>query len=148
MAVVFQEFVRSRWASAACLAVVLLALALPARGLVFPGGRELPLCQFKRVTHLPCPGCGLTRSFIGMAHLDLPRAARFHPLGLVLFPLVLFLAALLPAPAAARERVAAWAERNRGLVTWALWGLMVVFFAYGWGRMMWVLAVPSRGNIW
>ena len=87
MVAVLTEVLRSKWASIACLAVVVLALVLPPQGFVLPGGKPLEMCQFKMLTHLPCPGCGLTRSFIGMAHLDLARAARFHPLGLVLFPL-------------------------------------------------------------
>jgi hypothetical protein len=39
------------------------------------------LCIFNRITGLPCPGCGLTRSFCALGHGELARAAAFHPLG-------------------------------------------------------------------
>src|SRR5687768_5362657 len=100
MLCILNQCVRSRWASAACLAVVVLALALP------PQGFGIPLCQFHQVTRMPCPGCGLTRSFIGLAHLNLEGAVFYNPTGVLLFPIVLFLAALLPVPGETRERVA------------------------------------------
>lgn len=43
------------------------------------------LCAFRRLTNLPCAGCGLTRSFCSMAKGDLPRAVAFHPLGPLVF---------------------------------------------------------------
>jgi hypothetical protein len=115
--------------------------------MVLPGGKELPICQFKRVTDLPCPGCGLTRSFIGVAHLDLDRAARFHPFGLVLFPLAVVSALLLPLPAAARERLAGAAERHRRLLGALFWALLAAFLVHGFGRMLWVLVAPQN-RIW
>src|SRR5437588_12182829 len=124
MVIVFTEFLGSKWASITCLAVVVLALVLPPQGFEFPGGKPVPMCQFKIMTHLPCPGCGLTRSFIGMAHLDPARAARFHPLGLVLFPLTVFLAALLPLPGWRRQRLAAWIEARSLPFNIALWTLV------------------------
>src|SRR5437588_3628142 len=133
MVIVFTEFLGSKWASITCLAVVVLALVLPPQGFEFPGGKPVPMCQFKTVTHLPCPGCGLTRSFIGMAHLDAARAARFHPLGLVLFPLTLFVASLLGVPDSRRKRLTAWIEARPVPFSVALWTLLAVFILYGFG---------------
>jgi hypothetical protein len=40
-----------------------------------------PLCPFRLLTGLPCPGCGLTRSLVSLLHGDLSAAVLFHPLG-------------------------------------------------------------------
>jgi hypothetical protein len=39
------------------------------------------LCPFRMVTGLPCPGCGMTRSLISLAHGDIAASLYFHPLG-------------------------------------------------------------------
>ena len=49
------------------------------------------LCLFQQMTGLPCPGCGLTRSVVCMAHGHLADALAFHPLGpLMLAALIYF----------------------------------------------------------
>ncbi|PZR88001.1 MAG: hypothetical protein DLM67_21345 [Candidatus Nephthysia bennettiae] len=58
----------------------------------------LPPCPFLLVTGHPCPFCGGTRSFAGMWHGDLGRAAALYPLGPALFFAVL---AAIPVLAAA-----------------------------------------------
>ena len=50
-------------------------------------------CSFRQMFGVGCPGCGLTRCFISVAHGELAAAWRFSPLGLVVFGLV---AAQLP----------------------------------------------------
>lgn len=50
--------------------------------------RPLPeICLMRRMLAMPCPGCGLTRSFILAADGRLAAAAAMHPVGLVLFAL-------------------------------------------------------------
>ena len=44
-----------------------------------------PLCLIKAVTGHDCPGCGMTRSFTYMGHLDPWMAFRMHALGPVLW---------------------------------------------------------------
>lgn len=39
------------------------------------------LCVFRRATGVPCPSCGLTRSWTAVAHGRLADGFRMHPLG-------------------------------------------------------------------
>jgi hypothetical protein len=73
--------------------VVALSAALNVRpeGQVGLPGVQRPLpgvCSFRRMTGHPCPGCGLTRSFISIAHGDLRAAWDFNPSGILLFGLL------------------------------------------------------------
>lgn len=75
---------------AVCLGVVLLAAMLrvnPTADGVVLGGIQLPeVCGAKKAG-IPCPGCGLTRSFVLGVRLD-PAAFRLHRLGPLLLLLV------------------------------------------------------------
>lgn len=81
---------------------ILLALSLTIVALSFvlsvPGNERvvLPLinvplpglCYTREIFGIPCPGCGLTRCFISLAHGEFSRALRFHPAGVLLFAFV------------------------------------------------------------
>jgi hypothetical protein len=121
---------RSVWVSVAALVVVVLSLVLP------PGGPPFPLCQFKVVTGLPCFGCGLTRSFIGVAHFNLVRAVTFHPASLYLFPFVVVLGALLFVPRHWRETLGRWSESHPRLVNYSAAIGIGLFFLYGTVRLL------------
>jgi hypothetical protein len=140
VALVIAYLLRARWFSLACAAVVALSVALP------PQGLGLPACQFKELTQLPCFGCGLTRSFVGMAHLDLVRAVVFHPLGVPLFALTCLFGGLLPAPRRVRERCAAWALRRPRLVNGLSIALAVGFAVYGLARLVYGMQVLNHGG--
>lgn len=43
------------------------------------------ICPFRAITGIPCPGCGLTRSFMAIARGDFENALRMHLFGPVLF---------------------------------------------------------------
>jgi hypothetical protein len=53
------------------------------------GVQPVPLCLFHRVTGLPCPFCGGTRSFAAMAHGNIGAAAHVYPIGPLMFLAVL-----------------------------------------------------------
>lgn len=77
------------------------------------------LCPFRRMTSLPCPACGLTRSFVATAHGRLPEAFAFHLFGPFLFLgfFVLVLVAL-----SGRLRPDWWRPLYGPLLTtWLLW---------------------------
>ncbi|HYP97757.1 MAG TPA: DUF2752 domain-containing protein [Polyangiaceae bacterium] len=51
---------------------------------------RLPFCPLASVFGVPCPGCGLTRATLALAHGDLQHALELHPLVLVLAPLFIW----------------------------------------------------------
>lgn len=65
------------------------------------------VCLFRRATGLPCPNCGLARSWTATAHGQLTRGFRLHPLG----PPALFVALLVAVmPSAWLNRLKPWAS--------------------------------------
>ncbi len=50
----------------------------------FEKGR-FSICFFHTLTNLPCPGCGLTRSFVWLLHGDVLRSVMFNPFGVAIF---------------------------------------------------------------
>ncbi len=70
--------------------VVLAAVMSPSSEVLTFVGAEVPvMCMFRQVVGLPCPGCGMTRSFVFMAHGAVFDAFRMHALGPFVFALVL-----------------------------------------------------------
>jgi len=126
---------RLAWASAAAVAWPVLALARwlnpDPRGFGTHEQLGLEPCRFEAVTHIPCPGCGLTTSFAAMAHGHPLDAFSAHPMGPCLFALTLFVAVFAPFAIARRYPVLALLARREtnaalsvtlalGLVTLAL----------------------------
>jgi hypothetical protein len=77
-----------------------------------PDGSPLRgLCLLHEALAIECPLCGMTRSFVSLAHGDLGAALRFHPAGPLLFvAMVVFVAAAL---AVALRRGRPLVERRR-----------------------------------
>jgi hypothetical protein len=69
------------------------------------------LCMFRNVTGLECPGCGLSRAFVCIAHGDLVRAWRYNPASWLVF---LFVAAQIPYRTVQLWRI----HRGRGELRW------------------------------
>src|SRR4051794_9913890 len=128
--------VRNRWTPWVLLGGLLLLVLLPRSGF------GVPMCAFKELTGLPCPGCGLTRSLICAAHGDWPAAARMNPVGVLLFPVVpagVFLGLL---PVTRRRAVADWVEHHSLAVNGTLIALCVLLLLNGIARIAWILGGP------
>jgi hypothetical protein len=93
-------FLRGAWVLAGAGAWAILAIAAwlrpDARGFGTHQQLGLPPCGFEAITHLPCPGCGLTTSFAHMAHGHPIDAFRAHLMGPLLFAIVAALALYSP----------------------------------------------------
>jgi hypothetical protein len=42
------------------------------------------ICLFKRITGLPCPSCGTTRSVLSISHMHLADALYYNPIGFII----------------------------------------------------------------
>jgi hypothetical protein len=76
---------RARDLAIAGSALSCLAVAFVAPGSAVEDGPVI--CPFRLATGLPCPGCGLARSWSALAHGDIGGAFARHPFGPVLFVL-------------------------------------------------------------
>ena len=50
-------------------------------------------CPFKTIFKIPCPGCGITRAYLSVLHLDFAKAFEYNPMFWsvpILFLLMLF----------------------------------------------------------
>ena len=68
------------------------ALAVLGISLYFTPG-TLPgfeVCSFKRMTGLPCPGCGLTRAFCSISHGQIGQAWSFNPFAFLFYALAVY----------------------------------------------------------
>ena len=68
---------RLSWIPALRIAAVIAAMA-------FVMGSGVVPCGFAQTTHLPCPGCGSTRSVQALLHGDVLGAIRMNPFGPVM----------------------------------------------------------------
>ncbi|MES2767372.1 MAG: DUF2752 domain-containing protein [Bacteroidota bacterium] len=50
----------------------------------------LPRCPWKTLFDIRCPGCGMTRAFIHILHLDFAGAFHDNPLSFIVFPAITY----------------------------------------------------------
>ena len=81
---------------AICLAVVVVSLLFEVRSddrvafLAWPSHPLPETCGCRALFGIPCPGCGLTRSFVHLAHGRWAQSWRAHHLGWLLAAALLF----------------------------------------------------------
>jgi len=94
------------------------------------------ICPFYEVTGLPCPGCGLTRSFVCFAHGDILAAFRWNLLGPVVWIsfALLFVRSLLTII----RRKATFPLSSRAINRLSL-GVLTAFLLFDGCRIVWLL---------
>ncbi|MEA3368510.1 MAG: DUF2752 domain-containing protein [Planctomycetota bacterium] len=113
---------------------------------------EGTICMLRRVTGMPCPTCGATRSLRALGQGQVAAAVRFHPLG-PLYGILLLVVMVRSAGIALSGRT--WLERTARVLVWMLpflalatVGLYVVrmwlFFADGTGSAAWAASPMGR----
>src|SRR5262249_37084351 len=93
-----------------------------------------PLCVSRAYLGIKCPGCGLTRSFVYLAHGEFMASLRAHRVGWLLF-------ALIAAQVPYRLWAMRWPPKGRALARFANWvgGVLVVLLMANWvGELVFV----------
>jgi len=105
---------------------------------LFPWERVPSPCVFWRVTGLPCPSCGMTRSVVALTHLDFARAAYMNPLGIAFVAVfgVWWGHAAYEVTTGRRTGLLAWTSRKMTALAVAA---VAVLFIYGGTRIAWLL---------
>ncbi|MCP3914140.1 MAG: DUF2752 domain-containing protein [bacterium] len=80
------------------------------------GEVRLVPCPVHAVTGVACPGCGMTRACVALAHGEVASAWSFHPFAFLLVPLALCFAV---APGGTRQMWASVPDRVRTVVVTA-----------------------------
>ena len=112
------------------LGVLLLAAHLPSDGV------GIPVCFFRAMTGLPCPGCGLTRAFSSLLQGRAEAAFAYHPFVFVLLPLSVMMAAHSFLPSNARQRIEAFCDRHDRVLRRSYHGFIYSFLLFGALRML------------
>ncbi len=93
------------------------------------------ICPFRRLTGLPCPGCGLTRSWTYLMHGWWRDAFLAHPFGLLLALVIVAVGAvairarLRGTPAPSLDRLVRQPLSIAVLVAWLGWALVRAILA-------------------
>lgn len=101
------------------------------------------MCPLRFLVGLPCPGCGLTRSFCALAQGDLHNALHYHLLGPGLFLAVAVGSPLLLYQAWKRRRMR-WLERvlYSRFAGYAIAGMLGLYHAVR------LVIEASNGELW
>ncbi|KAF0969021.1 MULTISPECIES: DUF2752 domain-containing protein [Mycobacteriales] len=100
------------------------------------------ICPFAMTTGLPCPGCGLTRSWVALMHGDVAESFRFNVFGPILLVLTAVTVVFAAVTLVRRRRMPldGWRDIVLGragavlLGAWLSYGLVrIVDTAAGWG---------------
>ncbi len=117
-----------------------------------PGPGERSVCMLRRVTGIPCPTCGVTRSFHALGRGRVGAALAFHPLGPVYLAMLVVVAVRSAGIALTGRR---WLERAARALLWSLPAValatlavyavrLAVFFAEGTGAAAWRVSPLGR----
>ena len=109
----------------ACACVVLLSVWTP------PESPDFSICLFRHVTHLPCPGCGLTRALSSLIQGNPAAAFSYHPFAFLVLPLFLMLAVHNFLPGGARQRLQSFCGEHDHLIRRGYHGFIYTFVAFG-----------------
>ena len=93
-------------------------------------GRHVRLCLFKRITGVPCPTCGSTRSVLHLLGGDIAGAFRMQPF--VFAAAVIFTAALLLRVLSARRVHVEMSTTARRIA----WSLVLAAFLANWAYVI------------
>jgi hypothetical protein len=100
------------------------------------------LCLFRKWTGLPCPGCGLTRSFCAISHGHFADAWSYNPFGYLFYALALLFLVLAPLAYIFPGLEQGILRRSR-LITRVLLSLLALMYVYGFWRLIHILTTSN-----
>jgi len=124
----------TRWLGKYCVIAAWLGLFLAI--ITPPHGTSFSICWFKNCTGLPCPGCGLTRSFSCALRGMFVESWQYHPMGLLILTMLLAIAFASVLPARLRERLSNYMESRAYAFNLLYLAFVVAFLAFGVSRAM------------
>lgn len=83
-----------------------------------------PSCVFRLLFGVPCPGCGMTRAWVHVAHGDVAGAFWYNPFGLLLMAMAAFAAVYVIQAMVRRrppERMLGWISAKPAVALFGLW---------------------------
>jgi hypothetical protein len=97
---------------------------------------ETGVCLFKRLTTIPCPSCGSTRSVLSFLKGDMAGALYWNPFGLLLISFLIIVPIWILYDVASRKEsmltMYIKAERFVGRKWIAIPGIIIVIINWGW----------------
>jgi hypothetical protein len=112
-----------------CALLSVCLLILPPEGI--PG---FEICTFKRLTNVPCPGCGLTRCGSNLLRGNVARATEYNPFGLAIIPAMVGLGILGVLPFRWRRGARQWLAPHSTACQRLLIVFTVAFVLFGFLR--------------
>lgn len=129
----------------------LLCLAIVAASFVLnpdhPTGRWT-LCPMMATTHLPCPGCGITRAMTQFGHGHFVRSLYYHPLGPVVWVGVLVYGSTLVWPGALLRPARRTWQHIRQPMQVIVYVLIALLFAFGLLRLIFIYTARPAWWVW
>ena len=103
----------------------LLAIVTP------PHGFGVPVCFVQSATGLPCLGCGLSRSLSCGLRGMFAESWHYHPMGLGILIIFVFITAQSLLPGYLRSRLKEWMNARSTILNAAYLGFVILFVCYG-----------------
>ncbi len=108
-------------------------------------GYKIPfvVCPIRHFTGIPCPTCGMTRSFMAIARGDFSQAVNYHLFGLVLFASFAIAIIHVSLELVTKRRITAFYCQVLGQRKFQLFGLFVFLSYYA----LRLYGLSQRGEI-
>ena len=113
---------------------------------------KVPLCLWKAIFHTECWGCGITRAFYALCHLDFNSAWNYNSKIYIIAPLfflwsLISVALFFGESENHRQATIAPMVRQNNIALKALWPrYLVILFFLGWARWSFPIR-PGRGEV-
>ena len=125
----------NRWTFRLALVVLVGSFVMPLSGL------GVDLCPIHRATHLPCPGCGMTRAIAMISQGEFGLALGANPFVIFAWPVLLVLAVLAVMPGPLVTRVEQGLDSLEPASTRVQHVILFAFLGFGVARFVALLAM-------